>query len=157
MFLPPSVLKDYALVFSGDPALMLPTDEKEREAALTVARDTGNWTPLLIAGEEPTLFYVRQLSGTTFTWMASQQKRKRLSQQELCELALRLALRKVENFGKFRVEFVSDDGQTLASTDVIDAIYGLGESIGKTELGRDAVAELGSAVIHRATEGLRPK
>lgn len=157
MFLPPSVQKEYALVFSGDPALALPSDEKERDNALRVARETGDWSGLIKPGQLPTLFTVRPLSGSMITWLGSQRSRNRLSGQEACELAFRLGLRKIDNFGDFEIEFEREGAQVLAAVTVLDALYDIGRVIGKPNLGRELIAELGGLVIERATESISPK
>lgn len=157
MFAPPSLQKEYALVFSGDPALALPTDEKERANVLRVARETGQWDGLLKVGERPTLFRMRQLPGSTRTWLGCHSTRKKLLDHEVCELALRLALRAVDNFGAFTLSFHTFEDQALATVDIIDAICAIGDPIGQPDLGRQAVAELGGLVIKRTAEGVPPK
>ncbi len=152
MIKPPSVQNEYTLIYSGDPALNLPTDETERETVLRVAHETGRWDALL-GSESPTLFHVRPLPGTVFDWLLGERIRGNLTDVETWTLALRLALRRVDNFGKHEVKTArNDDGHVLADVAIIDALYA--EAGG---LGRDIVAELGTAVIERATTALRPK
>lgn len=148
----PSVASEYSLVYSGDPALDLPEDPAERERVLEVARDTGNWQSLIRAGEMPTLFHVRPLYGTLWDWFVGEVNRRSLVQVESAAFALRLALRRVENFGSYKVSHSKVDGQSMATTEIIDAIYT--EAGGE---GRQIVEEIGALVIVKATQGLRPK
>lgn len=148
----PSLLKDYAFIYSGDPALRLPDDEKEREHALTVARETGNWSAILSGNEEPTVFHLAPLTGSQFDWLRGEVSRRGLVDVEQAALAVRLALRKVENFGTHKVERAMEDGQRLATTAIIDAIYA--EAGGQ---GRLVIIELFVEILRRADEPLRPK
>lgn len=173
----PSLQTGYTLVFSGDPALNLPAipaalpsdasaeQVAERDAViadrqnqLRVARETGRWDKLCIAGERPTLFHLKPLSGSTYTWLASEADRRELRPAETMELALRLALDSIENLGAIKVSFEkSEDGQRLVKRSVIDDLYAIGIDAGDAELGRAVVQELGSCVLVRAQEPLSPK
>ncbi len=169
-----ATLGNYTLVFSGDPSLDLPTftpcgscsstpcadcapkaDEvsKERERMLTLARETGNWEPIVKEGEVPTVFHFRPLTGTAYQWWAGQTSRNQLIGVESASLALRLGITDVKNFGKHEVKrFRNDDGQELANTKIIDAIYA---EAGAT-VGVDIVVELGTIVVDRARAGISP-
>lgn len=161
MIKPPSVLKSYTLIYSGDPALVLPPEPAEpdptgapsaRARALELARDTGSWAQLLApGGEAPTLFEMRPLPGTAFDWWAAECRRRDLSQREAFTLILRLALRKVENFGAHTVRVEDVDGQSLALPDIIDAIYAEAGAHGA-----DIIDELAKIVIARARPAPRP-
>jgi hypothetical protein len=155
-FTAPSLQKTYAIVSSFDPALSLPEDADERANTLRVARETGNWQPLIKAGESPTLFWLRPLPGSTRSWLAGYQSRRRLTGQETADIALRLALRKIDNFGAFeKVSLVYIDDQELADVAAIDAIYGVDPRDPK--IGASIVSELGGIVLERLMEGLSPK
>jgi hypothetical protein len=150
---PRSLLKEYTLIWSGDPALTLPTDEKAREHALKVAAETGDWRALINGNEQPTYFHVSPLTGSQFDWWMGEVSRRKLIVAEGAVLALRLALKRVENFGDHQVAVQRDSsGHTLASMDIIDAIYA--ECGGA---GRDVIVELGNAIIERAQAPLSPK
>jgi len=146
----PSLQSDYSLIFSGDDALKLPEDEAEREHALTVARDTGRWDDLLVPGAKPTIFDVRPLTGSDFAHILGESHRLGWIALEECAYALRLALRKVTNLGEFKVEPVDEGGRSMASTNIINAIYATGG-------GRAIVLELGHAVIRKAQNSPSPK
>ena len=170
MIQPPSVQKDYSFIYSGDPALDLPAipDEVEgedpearklavekaiadREAVLARARETGQWQALVRAGETPTIFTLHPL-GTAYDWWCGEVKRRSLCDSEAALLVVRLALRQVDNFGKYKVEPTSQGGQALAKNEVIDAIYAEAG-----DAGRLIILELANHVIERATTPLRPK
>lgn len=153
MIKPQSLLKEYTLIWSGDPALALPTDEKEREHAIDTAQETGDWSRLLSGNEEPTMFHVTPLTGPQFDWWQGECVRNKLIVAEGAVLALRLALKRVENFGEHQVQVrPSADGPPLATMDIITAIYN--ECGG---LGRSVIEELAGVIIHRAKNPLRPK
>lgn len=148
-----SNLKEYTLVFSGDPALTLPEDPAERERVLAHARETGDWSALVREGETPTGFVVSPMTGTQFDYWMGECARRKLVVPEANVLALRLVLRKVENFGAHKVSHKRhEDGQTLAALDIIDAIYA--ETGGA---GREVIDELANAIVEKAQNPLRPK
>lgn len=162
MIKPPSQQFPYTLVYSGDPALNLPTDPDGDEArtkllrakALEVARDTGDWTALIHTGEVPTLFTVRPITGALLDWMMSEARRRESTAAEVHVFALRVALTKIDGFGDARVETApaGREGEfRIATMKIIDALYAV------EGVGRDVVQELGSIVWQRALEGLRPK
>lgn len=155
MFRAPSLQHEYTLVFSGDPALDLPVDEAERETALRVARETGNWEPILKQGQIPTLFHVRQLTQSSARWLGGEIRRRRLEPGEISVLALRLALRRVDNFDGHRVRHEQIDDQELATIATIDMLFEVDPS--NLDIGRTLVDELGSLVLQRASEGISPK
>lgn len=152
MLKPPSQIKTYSVIFSGDPALVLPADPKDQLRALELARETGQWASLIKEGEVATVFELRPLPGTAFDWWAGEVRRKRLSNPETNTLLVRLALRKVEHFGAHKVELETCDGQQLATEAIIDALYA--ES---GDLGRAVVGELGDLIYKRAERTLGPK
>lgn len=152
MIKPPSLLAEYTLIYSGDPALTLPADPEERDRKLAECRETGQWHSLITGSELPTLFTVRPLTGSQLDWWAGEVSRQRLVQTEAAALALRLALRKVDNFGSHKVSLTRFEGQHLATTEIIDAIYSEGGGEG-----RSIVVELANLVIERAQTAPRPK
>lgn len=168
----PSLQHVYSLCFSEDPALDLPSvpeladdasdeDRKAQKLAaeelaskLKVARETGQWP--LHAGMEPTIFTVAPIGGTALTWLQGESRRHELAGEEGLELALRLALRKVDNLGGIKVEFVNEDGHRLVAPKTMDALYAIGLEAGDAQLGRRLVFELGAVVLARAMSGLSP-
>jgi hypothetical protein len=149
---PPSLVADYTLIYSGDPALNLPADDAERERVLELARETGNWRDLLIEGDPPTLFQMRPLPGSVYDYWCGEVRRRELVDREAAALLFRLALTKIDNFGKLVVEHIKVDGHRIAKVDTLDQIYA---ALGGT--GSLVVAELANHVLHRSEPALRPK
>jgi hypothetical protein len=151
---PPSLVHEYDLIYSGDPALALPEDEKEREHALTTARETGNWQALLIAGQEPTLFTLRPLTVDEYEWWGTLAQGMTVARSAM--LALRLALRKVQNFGAFKVEPTTEDGYRMAKKEIVDALLAVKDGTGAV-IGMSLVVELAGVVVDRARSAPSPK
>jgi hypothetical protein len=153
MLAPPSLQSEYALVYSGDSALNLPADETERANALRVARETGRWSAIQHAGQEPTAFVFRPIHGVARTWMANQARAKELTPDAVIELVFRLALVRVDNLPGLQLKHERVDGLPLLTLASMDQIY----SLGVGDLGRDVVIELGDVVLTRTLQGVPPK
>jgi hypothetical protein len=155
MIKPPSQQLEYTLIFSGDPSLVLPSDQAERAKALEVARETGQWAPLIRSGEQPTLFHVRPVHGMLLDWLLGEMRRRSLIAAETNVLALRLALRRVEGLGEHKVELerigAGVGNYDMATTAIVEALYSI------EGIGNQVVQELGDYVFGRALGGLRPK
>jgi hypothetical protein len=149
---PPSLQQPYHLVYSGDPALSLPEAEDERARVLQVARETGRWDDLVMAGQQPTLFLVKPLTGTAFNYWCGEVQRRGLIEREAAALALRLALLEVTNLGDLKVKPIGVDGFKLAPVESVDAIYAAAGSEGAA-----CIMELGAHIIERASESPSPK
>lgn len=172
----PSSQSDYVLCSEFDPALdllELPTlgedpseDDKaayravveERNRLVKLAHATGNWRELSKPGEQPTYFKFRQIHGTLLTWLQGEVSRQRLNADEAFELAFRLALKSIDNFGGLKLEFDQVPGMNrkIVSRKSIEPIYNIGRSTNRPLLGRSIVLELGGAVWSRALEGVPP-
>lgn len=165
----PSLLSSYSLVWSGDPSLALPVfvadpekDEaanleaakaihEERERMLRVARQTGQWHPLIKPGERPTIFTFRNLNWEDREWQSGERSRKELTTLEIASLAFRLALVKVENLGTIQVERDSSGGRDMATVEVLNVLH--------SELGDDSVGlvfEFAGHITDRARRQLDP-
>ena len=153
MLAPPSLQSEYALVYSGDPALNLPADEAERANALRIARETGRWAAITHAGQEPTVFLFRPIHGVARTWMANQARAKSLAPEAVIELVFRLALASVTGLPGLELKHERVDGLPILTLAAMDQFY----SIGEGELGREVVAELGEVVLTRTIQGVPPK
>lgn len=159
MIKPASLVKEYTLVWSGDPALALPDSKEERDKALELARETGVWDSLIKPGEKPTLFQVRPLSGRLLDhWIKRCQN---LTRAQSFALAVRLCLRSVVNWGEHRVRHMDDPEDLeiqMTTPDIIDALYAVG-GVGDTEqsIGRSIVEELGILMVTRGAIALSPK
>ena len=155
MIKPPSIQKEYTLIFSGDPALDLPEETEARDLALKVARETGNWP--IKPGQEPTLFGLDPMSGMALTWMYSEMARKELTQIEIAEMSLRLTLKSVTNFGSHSVTFDTGGPFRLVSSQFINTLYSFGVDLGTPNAGRTVIGELGGVAFLRAREPVSPK
>jgi len=152
----PSIQHEYSLIFSGDPALILPADPEEKARLIRVAQETGDWKGLL-GDEQPTIFQFRNLSRTQLGWFEGERNScswlngRPLSGRESDDLMVRLALRGVENFGKHKVSFARINGQSIATSDIIDAIHDEANPHGEAVIG-----ELAGIVTERALQQIRP-
>jgi len=155
MFKLPSIVKEYSAVYSGDPSLVQLADnasDKERKEyahKLKVARETGDYSALLIEGaSEPTLFQMRQLTADAFAYLIGQVY-PREGVIATNALAFQFALRSVENLGDAKVNLVDHDklGQ-IASLSFFDRV-GM-----PAELAMSIATELGDLVLDKAR--LRP-
>lgn len=150
----PSLVNEFSLCFSGDPALSLPEDETERERVLNEARLTGRWDSLVKGNDQPTVFQFKNLTRTEFNWIAGESTRRNLHALEINDLVVRVALREVENFGKHKVRRVKVNDEPAvwaATTDIIDAIHA---EAGKA--GDAILLELGNHIYARAVQQLGP-
>jgi hypothetical protein len=149
-----SLIRESPFIWSRDPALTLPADPAEAERVLKVARDTGDYRALVQGDEQPTVFHVRHLTRSQFAWWIGEREHssiygRPLSGAESDDLLVRLALRRVENFGKHEVKFYKYQGHSLVTAEFIDAIH---EEAG--EAGVDLLGDLTRFVIERMS--LRP-
>lgn len=136
----PSNQQTYDLFWSGDPAFVQ-GDSKEHERKLEVARDTGDWSPLLIQGQTPTKFVTRQIPGDLRRRLVDWYEAHKLGARELDALLVRLAVTDVVGFGDFRLKFTAhDDWGRIATTDLPNAL---------DQYAPGAVAELAFQIFNR--------
>lgn len=153
----PSLQSEYSLIFSGDPALSLPDDAEERSRVLRIAQQTGNWTAHVIPGQVPTVFHFRNLEHTDIAWLDGEQQNssehnRPLGTIEYLTLAVRLALRSVENFGTHKVEHKPLGSQRKVATPaIVNAIHA---AAGK--LGAELLTEFAVHIINRGSGQLDP-
>lgn len=153
----PSLQSEYSLIFSADPALSLPDDAEERDRVLRIARQTGNWTNLVTPGQVPTVFHFRNLEHTDIAWLDGEQQNssehnRPLGTIEYLTLAVRLALRSVENFGTHKVDHKPLGSQRKVATPaIINAIHA---AAGK--LGAELLTEFAVHIINRGSGQLDP-
>lgn len=153
----PSLQSEYSLIFSGDPALILPEDPAERTRVLSVAQQTGNWAALVAPGQVPTVFHFRNLEHSDIAWLdgefqSSTEHGRPLGQIEYLTLAVRLALKGVENFGTHKVEHKPLGSQRKVATPaIVNAIYA---AAGK--LGAELITEFAVHIINRGSGQLDP-
>ena len=153
MIKPPSLQTGFALVWSKDPALRLPENPDEAARALKLATDTGNWTPLIAEGQQPSLFHFEALTRRELGWWDGERRHssiygRPLSPIEANDLLIRIALRRVDNFGDAKVERTAAAAGVpgLADEKVIEAVNAAAPT---------ALAEFADAIIERS-RGPRP-
>ena len=157
MIKPQSVQNEYSLIFSGDPALSLPEDPEERTRVLRIAQQTGNWTALVVPGQVPTVFHFRNLEHSDIAWLdgehqLSTEHGRPLGNIEYLTLAVRLALRSVDNFGTHKVEHKQLGSQRkVATAAIVNAIHA---AAGK--LGPELLTEFAVHIINRGSGQLDP-
>jgi hypothetical protein len=148
----PSYQREYKDHWSGDPALeQAPTDAallEEYERKLRVARETGDWQPLCLAGQQPTTFVMGQVDRNI--WRALHDRMslpasnpRRIGPAEGVALLLRLALLKIVGFD-VEVERRPDPrwhDWVMASPEVVNALDAIDEGIVE-ELGDQVYARL---------------
>jgi hypothetical protein len=142
----PSLQRPYDFIFSYDPALKAPpskpeqgaTDDEidayrkaiaEYSATLTACRDTGNWAPLLIAGEIPLKFVLGHVDRSAFRAIADRCSLPDTSPQhigdaQLAVLLTRLALIDVVGTD-LKIHRAPDpewNGWVMAQQDAIDRL-----------------------------------
>ncbi len=152
MIKPPSNVKTHEAFFSGDPAIVsLPpeaSDEQRKELADRIdrARETGQWTDVLLANETPTTFVFKPLPSSVTGDLISMLHEGTERRFTVLELAFRLAIVDVKNLPDAgKIEFVNHPHfGRLASTAFLDRAGCSGE------LGASIIVELGSYVLSRA-------
>lgn len=142
------------MFFSGDPAIIpVPADPEkrpERERLLEVARDTGDWTAIVLPGERPARFVMRPLTGNVYREIADAREAGKIRSGKLAQFAFRAAIQNVidPELGDVSIKFEPTDrfGEiaTVACADFFD---GIDLSI---------VTELGGYAMRRASD-LTPK
>lgn len=161
MIKPPSLQTDYTFISAGDPALQwpevdenAPADEaaaqvKERERAITTARDTGQYP--IREGQTPVMYRLRQIKGSAFDWFQGHIKREQLGDLEAQALLMRMGLVEIDGLGKVSVGTPVKLTPTVlaAPSEIVDVLY---ESVG-----RMVVAEIAIHLFGRATTPLPTK
>jgi hypothetical protein len=139
----PSVQQPYDDYYSGDPAFEQPVDPVKLERA----RETGDWSPLLIEGKAPTKFVMKPLSGDLKRKLHDRMKAGTIGLAETMSIAFRAAVVSIENFSApFQPVTFADYGK-VAPVDVTNDLDAIDLAI---------VNELGSEALNRAG-GLSPK
>lgn len=146
----PSLIHEFDLAWSEDPAF---DATKARTAsgpspAFEAARELGEYGPMLLEGERPTLFRVKRLSGDTIRRITDDLQAGRLGWMGLSQLAFRYAFRSVSGLDGLDAKFGKLNGQpvlTEAGTDYLDAIA------------PGIVNELGTYIYQLSVRGADPK
>lgn len=148
----PSNQNQYDDYWSGDPAFTQPDPDDpesvaDHAAKVKRARETGDWSPLIKPGQQPTKFIMRQLRSTQTNRIGDQYRRadeKKIGDLTLMELIFRCALVKVVDSGikaidEFKHVTHPELGQIVPDK-VINALGEISDSI---------VQELAGAAIDR--------
>ncbi len=163
MIKPPSIQGTYSLVWSGDPALNLPDVGPERDRVLTDARDRGDWSGLIIAGQQPTVFHFRKLPKSVFDWVigehtSSSRFKRPLSEDEGYTLLFRAALKSIDNwpgYEKIRPESFGEDCPVIAHESVTNALAAIDPN--DPTVGASLIGELAILVLRKERSGIGPK
>jgi hypothetical protein len=141
---------DYTVIFSGDPSLDLPENKDERARVLRVAHQTGNWDTLIKAGEKPTLFHLRHISGAARDYLDGENARRRLGPAEFATLIFRLGLKRIDNLDDFKVEHEVMDGFPIAKVDIVNKLRAA------VEIGDAIVAEISEVIARKTFQAIDP-
>lgn len=149
MIKPPSLQREFTIIWSKDPALVPPPetpDENADEAALAayklaltdyerrlkVARETGEWAPMVREGHAPTAFHFMGLDREEGSWLYGESEyssihKRPLTRPEQFNLIVRIGIRGIDNFGDYSGRVVRNHlpngGPLACSHDIINAIY----------------------------------
>lgn len=147
--------RQYDEYWSGDPAFVQRdatwTDQQkaEHDNKIRIARETGDWMPLLVEGMQPTKFIMRALPGKISRKLVDDINFGKIGSAVLASVSFRAAILSIENGPSDlpAITQVQTDYGPIASTDISDALDALALEI---------VGELGSVVLARA-RGPSPK
>lgn len=151
----PSVAKPYDAVWSLDPAFeQLPdgaddATRTEHAHRWKVARETGDYSKLLVAGASPTKFVMRQLPPEHFPVLVDMM-RSGSGNAEVASLSFRLALQSISNWDgvELKHEIHAKFGLIASLGFLAEAGLTAGQSMGLT-------TELGGVAFEKAM-ALRP-
>jgi hypothetical protein len=152
----PSLHKNYETHFSGDPALyQLPKNASQEEAdaysdRIRVARETGNWSSLIVEGRVPTTFVMRVIPQKILFTLRDAARAGEFGEEMFAAWLFRAAVRSISNF---------DEGQAY-KFDIVDTKYGKefasDEVIRINEVAPGVIREL-AAEAHTRASDLTPK
>ena len=133
----PTNIGNYTDCWAGDSALL------KDENLVRIARETGDWSALIVEGQTPTRFTMRVIPGHVFRKIAD----SALGEVERLSMLFRASCTAISGLEPFKFTTVKDrDYGVLASVDVTDLLDSVNINI---------VNELGSAAMNRSF--LRPK
>lgn len=156
---PPTLQRDFDLCFSGDPAFKQPpklvgdpTDELRAEieqyvTRLRVAKETGNWSELLIEGQLPTRFVCRQVDRNVWRSIMDRvilpgDSPRHIGQVTMNALLFRLAVKEITGWDKFeRLPDANWDNWIMAPASLVTMLDEIDPRI-VGEIGGDVFAKL---------------
>jgi len=137
---PPSNQRTYDAFWSGDPAFVQGTGP-EHAAKIARARETGDWSQLLIAGLTPTKFVMRHIPVQIKHRILDQYRADKIGDLELDDILVRVACIEVVDLGDFRWSPVLDDRWgSIASPELTELL---------DEVAPRAIGELAVQVYNR--------
>ena len=157
MLRPPSLSKPYDDFYSGDPAFIKPpptpaegeasAEYDEYRAKLKAAKDTGDWSALLLPGQVPTKFVMNQVDRNVWRSIVdrgqlSPENPRHIGTVALLALLFRLAIKDIPGF-EIKIERGPDpywDGWDMAHPKIVDVLDRIDPGI---------VGELGAGVWRR--------
>jgi hypothetical protein len=152
----PSLHKDYETFFSGDPALtQLPKNASQEQAdayseQLRVARETGDWSGLLVDGRVPTTFVMRVIPRKILWTLRDAARSGEFGEEMFAAWLFRASVRSIANF---------DEGQAF-KFDLVDTKYGAAFAsdnvLAIDEFAPGVIREL-AALAHARASDLAPK
>lgn len=168
MLKPPSLVRDYTLHYSGDPALkqapeapVFPEDMTEESKAsvleafkkehaeyvvtLKTCQQTGDWSLLVLPGQQPTPFVMTQVNREDWRALAYRADLPRDNPRHigwgvLLSLLFRMSIKSITGWGSQFDREPGVDGWVMAPTKLVTALDDLDPGI---------VTELGAAVLSR--------
>ena len=153
MLTPTAPVGSYELAWSRDSAINLPADPKAAEEALRVARETGDWSPLVAPGSRPTYFVMRAIPYATMQRWADARRANGGTQgpNESLFSLFQLALMSIKNFGDVEFQRIEDPRfrDKRAPDSVLDVLASALRPHGLDV--DDLVLELAAAVYARET------
>jgi hypothetical protein len=118
----PSNKQTYDLFWSEDPAFVQ-GEGSEHERKLEQARETGDWSALLVQGQIPTKFVARQVPSEIRRRLLDRYSAEKIGGRELDALLVRVAIVDVVGFGDFKLGFAKhEDWGRVASSELVDAM-----------------------------------
>ncbi len=154
MIRPPSNIRQYDDFYSGDSAIVqieADADEAaktERARLITVARETGNWQPILVEGGNPTKFTMTLIKGDAYRRLIDMVTEDKIGVGQMSAMAFRASIDSISNLGGFQVKRGNRElGGNSAAVEVTDYLDSIDIRI---------VSELGGEALRRARE-ISPK
>ncbi len=105
---PPSLQRTYDAFWAGDPAFVQ-GDSKEHLRKLATARETGDWSSLLIAGLSPTKFVMRHIPLQIKNRILDQFSAGKIGGLEFDDVLVRVACIDVVDLGDFKWKSANDE------------------------------------------------
>lgn len=150
---PPSNVVAYDDFYSRDPAIIPPPadpkDREERDRKLAVARETGDWSEIVVPGATPARFKMLPLKGNVYREICDSLESKRVGSRRMFQVAFRCAIQGVVDPG-LDVTIKTEDTERFGKVATAD----VADYFDRIDIG--IVDELGNEAMRRARD-LSPK